>query len=218
MKMLMVSLVTLVVSFQVYGAGSATKAKSAKTAVAAAEKSFSGSMTVDTAQSKMLWTGSKITGSSHHGAINLKSGSIEVKNGLVVGGQFEVDMSSITNEDLKGSPEDMNKLVGHLKGEDFFEVSVHPTTTYNISSVKPISGKTNMYNVSGKLTLKGKTEPLNFPAEIKLADGQATAIAKFEIDRTVWGVKYGSGKFFKGLGDKVINDKIQFDLNLVAKK
>jgi polyisoprenoid-binding protein YceI len=208
MKMVIMSLAILV-SFQIFAAGNTTKAKSP----AVAEK-----MNVDTTQSKMLWTGSKITGSSHNGAISLKSGTIEVKNAMVTGGQFEVDMDSLTNDDLKGSPEDMNKLVGHLKSDDFFSVKTHPTAVFKIGSVKAIAGKENMYQVDGKLIIKGQTKPVSFPSEIKIVDGQASANAKFEIDRTVWGLKYGSGKFFKGLGDKVINDPIQFELNLVAKK
>jgi hypothetical protein len=40
------------------------------------------------------------------------------------------------------------------------------------------------------------------------------ATADLEIDRTVWNVRYGSGKFFKNLGDKVIADKIKLSVKL----
>jgi hypothetical protein len=44
-----------------------------------------------------------------------------------------------------------------------------------------------------------------------------SAKATFEIDRTEWDIKYGSGKFFKDLGDKVINDNFQISFDLKAK-
>jgi hypothetical protein len=44
-----------------------------------------------------------------------------------------------------------------------------------------------------------------------------TATADFEIDRTEWDIRYGSGKFFKDIGDKAINDNFNVKLNLVAK-
>lgn len=208
---LVVSVVASALSLQLHAADSKAKGKT--------EKAESVSMSVDTMKSQMKWTGTKkVTGSSHNGMIALKSGKVEVTGAQVTGGEFEVDMNSITDEDLKTSPEDMNKLVGHLKSDDFFGVEKYPTANFKIKSVKPVAGKTNVYDVAGSLTIKGKSENVTFPAEITVANGEATAKAQFEIDRTLWGLKYGSGKFFKSLGDKVISDMMKFELNLVAKK
>jgi polyisoprenoid-binding protein YceI len=209
MKSIALSLATITVAFNVFAANA--KKMGAQTADATM-------MNLDIAQSKVRWTGGKVTGSTHTGHIGVKSGSVQLKNNMITSGQFELDMNSMTNEDLKGSPEDMNKLVSHLKSDDFFNVPAHPTSTFKITSVKPVAGKPNTFDIGGELTIKGKTEKVQFPAEIKMGQGDATATAQLEIDRTKWGLKYGSGKFFKGLGDKVINDGIKFELNLVAKQ
>jgi hypothetical protein len=41
-----------------------------------------------------------------------------------------------------------------------------------------------------------------------------SAKADFVIDRTKWDIKYGSGSFFKEMGDKAIKDEIIFSLDL----
>ena len=72
--------------------------------------------------------------------------------------------------------------------------------------------------VKGTLTMIGKTQPVEFPATIKMEGDSVTGTAVVKLDRTKWGLKYGSGKFFKNLGDKLINDEFELTLNLVAKK
>ena len=42
------------------------------------------------------------------------------------------------------------------------------------------------------------------------------ASSSFSIDRTLWGVTYKSGSFFKNLADRLIDDAIQFDIELVG--
>ena len=215
MQSLVMVLASTLLTANVFAADAAKgKGKADAKAAAPAEATY----TADTTQSSIKWIGGKVTGSTHNGQISLKSGSVTVKNNVITAGQFEVDMNSMTNDDLKGSPDDMNKLIGHLKSDDFFNVAAHPTATFKLTSVKAVAGKANTYDVAGTLTLKGKTEKVQFPAEITVTETEAKATAQLEIDRTKWGLKYGSGKFFKGLGDKVINDNIKFELNLTAKK
>lgn len=98
----------------------------------------------------------------------------------------------------------MSKLEGHLKSDDFFGVEKFPTATLIFTDVK-VKGK-NSYNITGDLTIKGKTNPVTF--EISIYGSKATTSLK--IDRTKYGVKYGSTSFFDGLKDKAIYD--EFDL------
>ncbi|MGB0261158.1 MAG: YceI family protein, partial [Flavobacteriaceae bacterium] len=65
------------------------------------------------------WTGYKVTG-QHSGTLALKSGSINIQDGQLVGGEFVVDMTSLTVTDLKGKGK--ANLEGHLKSDDFFGV------------------------------------------------------------------------------------------------
>jgi hypothetical protein len=51
-----------------------------------------------------------------------------------------------------------------------------------------------------------------------MLDTKATATASITIDRSEFNVKYGSGSFFDGLGDKMIYDDFTLDITLVANK
>ena len=68
--------------------------------------------------------------------------------------------------------------------------------------------------MTGDLTIKGKTAPATFNADVTKTG--ATAVVTF--DRTAYDVKYGSGKFFQGLGDKMIEDSVQLTVTLTVKK
>ena len=160
-----------------------------------------GKKVVKTETSSVTWKGYKVTG-SHVGSIALKQGSLEFKEGALIGGEFIMDMTSIENTDLEG--EYKGKLEGHLKSDDFFGVATYPTAKLFFNKVKS-TGK-NSYEVTGDLTIKDKTNPVTF--EISVYGNKATASLK--IDRTLYGVKYGSASFFDDLKDKAIYD--EFDL------
>jgi polyisoprenoid-binding protein YceI len=172
---------------------------------------------VDVASAKLGWTGSKLVGGSHTGFISLSEGSVEVANGNIVAGSFTVDMNTITNTDLTDA-EYNGKLVGHLKAADFFNVDSFKTATFVISGVSAVTDSLgNSHSISGDLTIKGQTRNITFPAKVSVNNGLLNMMAAFSINRTDWGIKYGSGSFFKDLGDNVINDNVDFTLNLTAK-
>lgn len=169
----------------------------------------------NTDSSKLEWEGKKISG-AHMGNVSLKKGNVEVNKGVLKGGEIQIDLTSITTTDLQGEWAD--KLVGHLKSDDFFGAEKHPTAIFKIDSAKKVSG--NKYKVTGPLTIKGKSSPQTFEVSVKADDKQVTVTGDISIDRTTYDIKYGSGKFFdpKSLGDKMINDKFTVKLNLVANK
>ncbi|MDG0817616.1 YceI family protein [Bdellovibrio svalbardensis] len=173
---------------------------------------------LDTKASSVGWKGFKKTGSSHNGAISIKDGEVQVdKKGQLTAGVFTVDMATISNEDLKDSAEYQKKLVGHLAGPDFFDVTKFPTSTFKLTSITPKSKDEVL--VKGELTMIGKTNPIEFPAKVTTTKGVMTGEALVKIDRTKWGLKYGSGNFFKELAaDKIISDEFELNLKLVAKK
>jgi len=45
--------------------------------------------------------------------------------------------------------------------------------------------------ISGNLTLRGNTKNIKFPAAVSLRNGEVSAQAGFNIDRTQWGLSYG---------------------------
>jgi polyisoprenoid-binding protein YceI len=156
---------------------------------------------VKTAESKVVWKGYKVTG-SHEGTIDLKSGSLSFNEDKLVGGEFVMDMTSLVCTDLEGDSK--GKLEGHLKSDDFFGTATYKTANLVFTDVKA-TGK-NAYTVKGDLTIKDKTNPVEFT--ISIYGNKATASVK--IDRTEYGVRYGSASFFDGLKDKAIYD--EFDL------
>ncbi len=160
------------------------------------------------------WVGKKVTG-QHNGVISITSGQVTVAGNSVTGGTFVVDMTTIKDLDIKDD-KDRAKLERHLKSADFFEVETYPTATFVISSVTPLSpGEQDAnHSVTGDLTIKGITHSITFPASIQETETGYSATADFTVDRSRWNVRYGSGSFFKGLGDKLIHDDFEVSLDL----
>ena len=158
---------------------------------------------INTKISSVSWKGEKVTG-SHEGTIMINSGFLKFEKKKFIGGEFEIDMTSLACTDLSG--EYKGKLEGHLKADDFFGVSKFPISTLEITKTKHKKG--NTYECTAEITIKGKTEIITFNTDINID----SAVAKIKIDRTKFDIKYGSGSFFKGLGDNMIYD--EFDLNI----
>ncbi|MCG8579276.1 MAG: YceI family protein [Bacteroidales bacterium] len=154
------------------------------------------------------WTGTKVVGSSHDGFIKLSEGHLAVKNDQITSGKFVIDMNSITNTDLDNK-EYNQKLVGHLKSDDFFGVANYPVATLEIKEASAFND--NKASVKGHLTIKGETKPIAFEVEKK----DKTYVASIIVDRTLYGIRYGSGSFFDNLGDKAISNDFTLDVNLV---
>lgn len=172
---------------------------------------------VDLNASKVEWLGKKVTG-QHNGTIDIASGQLNVNNGELVGGKFEIDFTSIKVLDLQ-DPESNAKLTAHLKSDDFFSADKHPKAIFEITSLdKQDDGKGNNYKVNGNLTIKGITKNISFPAKINVNNGTVTANADFNLDRTEWDIRYGSGKFFENIGDKAINDDFNIKFDITANK
>jgi len=120
----------------------------------------SETFTVDASKSSVTWLAKKVTG-QHNGKIALENGSLTVSGDKVTGGKFLIDMNTIDVLDLQGEWKD--KLVGHLRSDDFFSVDKNPKTSFEITKV---SNKADGTNITGKLTIKGITKEITFPASI----------------------------------------------------
>jgi polyisoprenoid-binding protein YceI len=161
---------------------------------------------VDATKSSITWLAKKVTG-QHDGTINLKEGTLTFKGKNVVGGNFTVDMTSLTTTDLKAG-QGKEKLDGHLKSEDFFGTEKFPTSTLVFKTV--VSKSAGVFAVTADLTIKGITNSVTFD----LATTANSATANVKINRTKYDIKYGSGSFFDNLGDKVIYDDFDLTVNL----
>lgn len=164
---------------------------------------------INPTSSSIQWKGKKVTG-EHYGNINLKSGSLILTGGKISGGEFVVDMSSITVLDLPAG-EWNEKLVDHLKSDDFFDSTAHPESKLVITSAT--TDTAGNVAIKGVLTIKGINQLTEFTA-VPSTGGYSALIT---IDRTKYDIKYGSGKFFDSLGDKTIADEFTLDIKIATK-
>ena len=160
---------------------------------------------VDVSKSTINWLAKKVTG-QHSGTVNLKEGALVLKGAKLAGGNFTVDMTSMTSTDLTG--EYLAKLNGHLKSDDFFGVEKFPTATLVF---KKIATKPNgVYTVTGDLTIKGITKPITFDMTTTANKATATLV----VDRTKYDIRYGSKTFFDSIGDKAIDNEFELKVAL----
>jgi polyisoprenoid-binding protein YceI len=163
--------------------------------------------------STVYWEGSK-PGGRHHGTIEVVNGTALTDGETIVGGTFELDMTSIRNNDIEN--EGMKqRLLDHLKSEDFFYVEKYPKSSFTITSVQPVNGDPAMHTVTGDLTIRGNTKQISFPAEISMDDHMIHArTGEITLDRTSWEVNHRSKSIFAQLKDNFIDDQMIVSLDI----
>ncbi len=222
------SFLLLAISMLFVGCKGKTAGETAKTGAAsgaaAVATAAATTYNVNTASSKVFWVGSKPT-ENHNGTIDVAGGQLSVTDGKLVSGNFTLNMSSITVTDLAAG-EGKEDLEGHLKGlseknaDHFFNVTKYPTADFVITKVDALpAGGDATHNITGDLTIKSTKKSITFPANVNIAEGKISAITPpFKINRTEWGVNYGSKSIFDDLKDKFINDDISLNIQLEASK
>jgi polyisoprenoid-binding protein YceI len=202
-----------------------TEAKPVPTAEGTGEK-----YVIQPSESTIEWVGTKVSG-YHTGTVPIKSGELMVNGNTVSSGNFVLDLANISVTGPAENKQEMNdKLLGHLKSGDFFEVDKYPTGTFEITRIIPFTEAVNepedprqsviskykvtnpTHKVSGNLTIKGITRNIEFPAKITLSGNTAVAIAKFNIDRTQWNIVY------PGKPDDLIRKEVHLGISIKAIK
>ncbi|MEQ8353443.1 MAG: YceI family protein [Leptospiraceae bacterium] len=193
------SLILILTGTLIFSCAEAPDAEMATTGEATTESEATGEKrSINIEQSKVSWIGTKITG-QHNGTIRIKSGHIFVDGEEITGGEFVMDMSTITVLDLTG--EKKQKLEKHLRTTDFFEVQKYPESKFSITSVEK---QGDSLQVTGNLTMRDTTHSIQFKASVeKDESGNPNRVtADFNIDRQKWGVVY------KGKPDDAIRDEV----------
>lgn len=176
-------------------------------AAAVAEKTGT-ELNVNTETSKVIWTGRKVS-ATHHGDIQLKSGSIHITGDQITGGLFTIEMKTINDQDLTG--EYKTKLEGHLKSEDFFNVEKFPEAKLEITEVT--GNGVGTHKASANLTIKDVTKNVTFDVNVtEITETAFKGTADFNIKRADWGIVY------PGKPDDLISEEINFKVDLDAKK
>lgn len=169
--------------------------------------------TIDTKESVITWTGSMVLASEEHiGYVHISKGELMIEKGQLVGGTAEIAMNTIEYKDKRNK----NTPINHLKSPDYFDIEKFPISTIAITSVTSVNDKT--LKVTGNLVIKGVARSVTFPANMEVENGIAKANGKLTIDRTDWGIRYRSGKFFDIVADQIVSDSIEFNIKIVAKQ
>jgi polyisoprenoid-binding protein YceI len=155
---------------------------------------------VNKVSSDVQWIGRKVTG-EHNGHIQLAGGFIVKNNGNLQSGEILMNMQSITVDDIE-NPEWTQKLVDH------------PTAKFVFSKFE---GRATDTHVTGDMTIRNKTVPMDFIFNTVVDLDSSYATGSINIDRSLFGIKYGSGSFFEGLGDKMIMDDFTLNFKLIAR-
>jgi polyisoprenoid-binding protein YceI len=159
----------------------------------------------DQATSKVQWTGAKVT-AKHEGSFDTFKGTVNLVDNAPEKSSVTVDIDTAS---LRTTPE---KLVGHLKSADFFDVTKFPKATFTSTKIDKGGDKGATHTVTGNLTLHGVTKSITFPATVKL-DGDGVGVnAEFAINRKDFGLVY------PGMPDDLIREDVVLRLAIRAKK
>jgi polyisoprenoid-binding protein YceI len=164
--------------------------------------------------STVNWTGKKALG-LHTGTINIANGSIETSNNLITGGEITIDMTSIVITDIEDKETNQNFLA-HLQNDDFFSVDKFKTAKLVVSSAVKL--EKDKQQIKGTLAIKDISHPVTFIASVEIFTDYLHSLGEIIIDRTMYNIRYGSGKFLQNLGDNLIYDDFVLQFKLIAQK
>ena len=199
----MKKLLYLIVAITTFACNTTTEKEEKKSDVAVQDTSLSFNLE----NSNIKWTGTELTSKTHYGSLKLTQADLVIVDSKITSGEFSVDMTSLSVEDLDGKSKE--RLEGHLSSNDFFSIEKFQTASLKILDSN--SFENGSFKVNGELTIKDITHPIEFTI-IKIGDDNYNANLTF--DRSKYDVKFRSGTFFENLGDKLILDDIDLDVNL----
>ncbi len=163
-------------------------------------------LAVDPAQSKVEFTGSKVTG-KHDGGFKSFKGVIDLVGDKAESSKvlFEIDVASVFT--------DAEGLTKHLQTGDFFEVEKFPKASFVSTKIEPPpGGGPGNYTVTGDMVIRGAKKSITFPASISITPEIVVVRAEFSINRKDFGIVYA------GKADDLIRDDVVLRLDLKAPK
>jgi polyisoprenoid-binding protein YceI len=182
--------------------GPATSTNSATTV---APNSDTVTYVIEPQTSKVAWTGAKIT-ANHEGSFSQFSGTIAVSGGKPEAAKIHID---IDTPSLTTQPD---KLMGHLKSPDFFDVEKFPKATFDSVSIAAGGANGATHTITGNLALHGVTKSVTFPAVVAVTPTKVSAKANFSISRKDWNLVY------PGMPNDLIKDDVAIHLTIEAPK
>lgn len=195
-------LLVLAFTVTIAACGDVGDAPEAQTGEAVAVARGAGeALAIDTARSAINWKAAKVT-RAHDGGFRTFAGTVSVADGAVSGVDVTIDTRSIWS--------DTERLTGHLKSPDFFDVETYPEARFVADRFVPVDSAGATHLVTGNLTMHGQTSAVTFPATISVESGSVQAAADFIIDRRDWGINY------KGKADDLVENNVRLILDVTA--
>lgn len=179
--------------------GDAPRARTGETVEVA--RASGQTLAIDTARSAINWKAAKVT-RRHDGGFRAFDGTVTVADGAVTGVNINIDTRSVWT--------DTDRLTGHLKSPDFFEVETYPEAAFEADRFEPVDSTGATHLVTGNLSMHGRSHGVTFPATITVSGDSVTATADFIINRTDWGINY------KGQADDLVEENVRLLLDIVA--
>jgi polyisoprenoid-binding protein YceI len=169
-----------------------------------AAPSATATLTFGAPDSSVGFVGSKVT-ASHEGSFQRFTGTMNLAEDITQSSfTVEIDTESVVTPN--------ERLTGHLKSEDFFDVATYPTASFVSSAITAGAAEPNTHTVTGNFTLHGVTREISFPAMIAVTDEQVTATSEFSINRTDFGIVYA------GMADDLIREGVLIKLSIMASR
>lgn len=169
-------------------------------------------------ESAIRWTG-RNDSKAHWGYLPLKAGQLRFENNIG-SGEATADMTAISCYDLTPAS-GVIELLFHLASRDFFDTKNFPEAYVQVNSLTPLKNASSAlpnYQAQGVFIIKGIEQPVEGPVSVRnLADDKLSVSGQINLDRTKWGVLYGSSRFYRFLGMHKIDDLISLDAFLVGK-
>ncbi|MCU0328926.1 MAG: YceI family protein [Chitinophagales bacterium] len=155
-------------------------------------------------ESYIKWSGSALR-KEHNGYIEFKDAAWTFANNNWTSGMLEVDMNSITNTDINDTKLNQ-KLVDHLKSDDFFDTKNFPTAELKIEKSVPIDSSS--YQLYGLITIRGITQKIEVTGHfLRKNKYKFIGSAFVKIKRTDFDILYNSD-LVGTIEDKLINNYI----------
>ncbi len=153
--------------------------------------------------SKVEFVGSKVTG-KHEGGFKAFTGGVELADG-------KAEVAKVTADiDMASTYTDNEKLTGHLKAPDFFDVAKYPKATFVSTEIKTGGEKGATHTITGDFTLHGVTKSISFPAKVEVTGDAVKISSEFFIKRKDFGISY------PGMTNDLIRDEVVIKLTLTS--
>ncbi len=163
---------------------------------------------LNTGKSVLKWKAGKNENYFHVGTVDFKNGKVEMENGMLKEGEFEVDLSSIKVTDDQMAEDKRKKLAGHLQTEDFFNIAKYSTANVKIGHIH--DGKLHT-----TVTVLGVPVSQDVPVKLVNTEKGLTIDGTFDYDFTAANIP--GTQLHEGETER-ISPVFHFDLHLELKK